>query len=242
MRIILESELEKQVWEIMMEAHEKWEKSHGHTLQDMMERYFNEVYKDEIEAVVKREVERRLVEKYGEEEYKNLVGFSENEYVTRALESAGVEDWDEDKMDEMKDELRKKYRNLQEELAEDEEFLTAEVDFKISDMYLTFFNAPEKLTVIYNGEVIQGEKAGEQYKEPENNEKEFLRKIELQAELNRLRYGGNSRPVSEWAMIVSAHIGHLMESIMAADNAEIEKEIFHAAAPMLELYKELKAV
>ena len=67
----------------------------------------------------------------------------------------------------------------------------------------------------------------------------FLKKVELQAEINRLKHGDGSRRPEEWAMIAAAHMGHLMEAVMKKDAAAIEKELLHVTAPLLELYSEV---
>lgn len=44
----------------------------------------------------------------------------------------------------------------------------------------------------------------------------------------------------KWAMIAVVHIGHLTEAVMEGDNAKVERELLHVAAPLLELYLTLK--
>ncbi len=73
----------------------------------------------------------------------------------------------------------------------------------------------------------------------ENQKNEFLKKIALQAELNRYAHGEGNRIPEEWVMIVQVHIGHLFEAIMKKDKEKIEKEILHVAAPLMELYQEV---
>ena len=67
----------------------------------------------------------------------------------------------------------------------------------------------------------------------------FLKKIELQAEINRMQHSDDRRPLQDWTMIAATHMGHLFEAVMKNDQAEIEKEILQIAAPLLELYQEL---
>ena len=68
----------------------------------------------------------------------------------------------------------------------------------------------------------------------------FLKKVELQAEINRMRHGDDRRTLYVWAMIAATHMGHLFEAVLQNDQAEIEKEILQIAAPLLEMYEELE--
>ena len=68
----------------------------------------------------------------------------------------------------------------------------------------------------------------------------FLKKVELQAEINSMQHGDDRRTLQVWAMIAGTHMGHLFEAVMQNDTAEIEKEILQIAAPLLEMYNELK--
>lgn len=43
-----------------------------------------------------------------------------------------------------------------------------------------------------------------------------------------------------WAMIVTAHAGHLAEAVMEGDDAKVERELLHVAAPLLEIFLILK--
>ena len=68
----------------------------------------------------------------------------------------------------------------------------------------------------------------------------FLTKVGMQAEINRMRHGDNRLTVQMWAMIAATHMGHLFEAVLRDDEAEVEKEILQIAAPLLEMYEELK--
>lgn len=152
MKVILENELEKWAWDVMMSAHYKWEKNHGSVLQDQISWWFEDLYKDEREEAVKQEVERRLRDNWDDD-----YGLSEDEYVARVLADLD-DDWDEDEKKTYEDELREEYKLLQDDIADDREDLTETVKDELRDVYYTFFNAPEKLTVIFNSEVIQSER------------------------------------------------------------------------------------
>lgn len=67
----------------------------------------------------------------------------------------------------------------------------------------------------------------------------FLKNIELQAITNRLAKGDSRRSAEDWVMIVGKHLGDLIGAVMEKDKAKIEKEIFHVAAPLMELYMEV---
>ena len=151
MKIILENEIEKWAWDVMMRAHYKWEKNYGRGLQDQMDWYFEELYKEETDKAIKDEIDRRLRDNWGDD-----YGINEEEYVANGLKVVGdLEDWNEDDITEMKNELREEYEVLQEDIAEEREMLTFTVEEELRSLYYTFFNAPEKLTVIFNGETIQ---------------------------------------------------------------------------------------
>lgn len=143
MKIILESELEKYAWEMMMAAHYKWEKNHGDSLREQMDWYFDDLHEKETDKLVNEEVERRLRDEFGEEFF-----VSEDEYVASGLEHDEANH---------EDELREEYRRVQADIAGARKYMSAEVRDELRAFYYTFFTAPEMLTVIYNGKVIQGE-------------------------------------------------------------------------------------
>lgn len=67
----------------------------------------------------------------------------------------------------------------------------------------------------------------------------FLRKVELQAQMNRLMKGDHDLPMEKWAMIAGEHMGHLFSAVMADDRDKVERELLHVVAPLLELYQEI---
>lgn len=67
----------------------------------------------------------------------------------------------------------------------------------------------------------------------------FLRKVELQAQMNRLAKGDHDLPMEKWAMIAGEHMGHLFSAVMANDRDKVERELLHVTAPLLELYQEI---
>lgn len=73
----------------------------------------------------------------------------------------------------------------------------------------------------------------------ENMKASFLSKVTIQAETNRLVKGEQSLPMEQWAMIAGEHMGHLFSAVMAGDRDEVEKELLHVVAPLLELYQEM---
>ncbi|MCL6479350.1 MAG: hypothetical protein K6T65_13240 [Peptococcaceae bacterium] len=151
MKIVLESELELRAWSVMMEAHRLWEKNQGTLLRDMVDWYFSDILRGDTEDMIKREVERLLREGWPEE-----YGVSEDEYVKNGLD--GFEDLDEVKKKELENDLREEYKFAQEEIAEEREVLNEVVENELRKFYHTFFNAPEKLIVICEGEVVSKEK------------------------------------------------------------------------------------
>jgi len=153
MKVILETELERYAWSIMVSAHYKWEKNNGSLLHDQMERYFNDIYKEETEEAIKKEVERHLRDKYGEEFF--VTG---EQYVKSGLESYSGDDLSNGEKKKLEQELRQEHREVNEDISWEREDLPDDMRCKLHQIYYTFFNAPEKLTVLYNGEVIQDEK------------------------------------------------------------------------------------
>ncbi len=155
MQIILENELEKFAWGIMMEAHYKWEKNHGDSLSYQVEWYFEDLLKEETDKAINEEIERRerrLRDKFGEEFF-----VSEDEYVKSELEGDADYDLTDEERQELEQDYREDYRAVREDIDSEVEYLPVEVKDNLRNIYYTFFNAPETLTVIFNGEVIQGE-------------------------------------------------------------------------------------
>jgi len=74
----------------------------------------------------------------------------------------------------------------------------------------------------------------------EEAKKELIKKVELQVTINRMQHGEESRTPEEWSMIAGTHMGHLLDAAMKKDAAAIEKEILHVAAPIIELFEEIR--
>jgi len=74
--------------------------------------------------------------------------------------------------------------------------------------------------------------------------KDFLKKTLLQAELNRMHHGDpeadEKRPPVDWGLIAAEHFGHLMAALREDSVHEIEKEILHVSAVLLELHDSLQ--
>jgi len=153
MKIILESELEKCAWEIMMIAHHKWKRNYGGLLSDYVDWYFEELYKDETDNVVKAEVERQLRDEFGEEFF-----VSKDEYVKSELKGYALDELTDQERQELEQEFREDYGRVWKKIDAKRECLLEYVRQKLRGVYHTFFNGPQRLTVIYNGEVIQGVK------------------------------------------------------------------------------------
>ncbi|RYD01503.1 hypothetical protein N752_29830 [Desulforamulus aquiferis] len=163
MKIILENEMEKQAWEIMMSAHYKWEKNHGYTLQDAMSFCFDVIYNEEVKKMITEEVEIRLIDTYGKEYF-----CSEDEFILQYIDEH-IDYWNDDSyyepfdFQEIAEEISdwiQDYRDTSKEIDEEKETLKEDVRDELRLFYYTFFNAPEDLTVEFNGEVIQ------QYQDP----------------------------------------------------------------------------
>lgn len=76
----------------------------------------------------------------------------------------------------------------------------------------------------------------------EEAKKDFLKKVELQVQINRMQHGEGGRRPEEWAMIAGTHMGHLLDAVMIRDASAIEKELLHVAAPIIELFEEISKV
>lgn len=149
MKVILENELEKWAWDVMMSAHRKWEKNHGSVLRDQMNWYFEDIYKEEKEKMIKEEVERRLRECWGDDFW-----LGKEEYIVKGL--ANYEGWDEDDKKSIENDLWTEHEVMNEDISNDRKEIMNEVEDELREMYYAFFNAPENLTVYYDGEVVQG--------------------------------------------------------------------------------------
>lgn len=152
MIIVLESELEKYAWEVMISAHYKWVKNHARPLGDQLDWYFNDIYKKETEEAVKKEIERQLRYEFGEEFF-----VSEEDYVKCGLEADCYKELDDQQRQQLEQDLHEEYKEVQELISEESEYKPDEVRHMLYLIYNTFFISPEKLTVMYNGEIIQGE-------------------------------------------------------------------------------------
>lgn len=155
MRIVLENEMEKQLWSILLVAHHKWEKNHGSSIREQMEWYFFDLYKEETDQMIAGEATARLMEDYGPEGL-DVIGVSEEQYIQKGLDNR-KEDFGltEEESDRLKIELAEEYRDLVEDYETDKEVKEEAVRDEIISFYYRFFNAPETLTVEYKGEIIQ---------------------------------------------------------------------------------------
>ncbi|SFR14988.1 hypothetical protein [Desulfoscipio geothermicus] len=151
MKVILENELEKYAWEVMMAAQHKWKRNHGGVLCDQLDWYFEELYKEETDNIIKAEVERRLRDEFGEEFF-----VSKDEYVKSELKGYALDELTDKARQELEQEFREDYERVWEQIDDKREYLLEHVRQKLRGVYHTFFNGPQRLTVIYNGEVIQG--------------------------------------------------------------------------------------
>ena len=142
MKIILESELEKKAWGIMMGAHYKWEKNNGDSLRDQMEWHFFDLNRDDVKAMIDEEAHRRV-----KENWDNVL----------SLETQ-LDGYLEDSADDgvSREELVEEYERLRGEILEDLEDEKVAVEEDLRRLYSSFFNAPERLTVVYQ-EVVQGD-------------------------------------------------------------------------------------
>ena len=170
MKIILESELERYAWEEMIPALTRWERHNGRTLRDYMEWWMEDLNKDQTEAAIKAEVERRLEDEYSDD----LNTTEEEEYVAAAMsrhEDPDKLDYDlatlvenpEEERERMRKErqewaaeYRQEYRDLQAEIADRREELMEEIKEKLRRTYCMFFSDLEDLTILFDGEVIHG--------------------------------------------------------------------------------------
>ena len=155
MKVILENELERWAWGVMISAHYKWAKNHGRSLQNHMDWWFEELCKDERNEATKQEIERRSRDEFGEEYF-----VTEDEYVKSGLKAYNDDDFtNEEEKRKLEQELREEYREVQKDISEMRERLPIEVEHKLRQIYYTFFITPENLTVVYNDEIIQGKNA-----------------------------------------------------------------------------------
>ncbi|SFF97572.1 hypothetical protein SAMN05660649_00291 [Desulfotomaculum arcticum] len=157
MKVILENELEKCAWEIMMAAQHKWKRNYGSLMCDHLDFYFEDIYKEEADKAVNEEVERRLRDEFGEEFF---VG--KDEYVKSELEGYALDELTDEERQELEREFCDDYKYVWEQIEDEREYLLEDVRQKLRGVYYTFFNGPQRLTIVYNGEVIQGGDAGQE--------------------------------------------------------------------------------
>ncbi len=150
MIIILENELEKQAWQIMLEAHHKWEKNHGDSLRQMMDWYFFDLCHDKVKEIIEKEARKRMNEKW-----KHIIN------LETTLEEYLAECAEECKNDGVtRRELVEDYEHLRGKILwalEDEKVVIKE---DLRNLYYSFFNAPESLTVIVKSQNKEEQKQG----------------------------------------------------------------------------------
>ncbi len=138
MKVILENELEKWAWEIMLEAHQKWEKNHGDCLRRQMDWYFFNLFHDQVKEMIESEAPKRVNEKW-----KHIISLDTtlDEYLAECQEEC-------EKDGVTRRELVEAYEHLRGKILwalEDEKVAVKE---DLRRLYSSFFNAPESLTVI----------------------------------------------------------------------------------------------
>jgi len=156
-KIILENEMERQLWSILLVAHYKWEKNHGSSIRDQMEWYFFDLYKEETDQMIAKEVAARLMEDYGPEGF-DIIGVTEEQYIQKGLDNHEEEGLTEEEMERFKIELAEEYRDIVKDYETDKEVKEEDVREEIKNLYYMLYNAPENLTVEYKGEIIQRSK------------------------------------------------------------------------------------
>ncbi|MTI80062.1 MAG: hypothetical protein FH758_04115 [Firmicutes bacterium] len=150
MKIILENKMEEYAWEIMMAAHYKWEKNHGDVLRDQMDWYFNDIYKEETQELIRKEVEKRLIGDYGSEGF-DVIGVSKVMYVAKGLfNHKDNPHTAPENIEQFKQELAEEYQDIREEYEQQRKWATIRLEEELNSIYYTFFNAPEELTVLVN--------------------------------------------------------------------------------------------
>lgn len=157
MKIILENEMEKEAWKIMLAAHYKWEKNHGDSIRDQMEWYVFDIYKEETDQMIAKEVGLRLLADYGPDGL-DVMGVSEAMYVSLGM--LNNQDWlkdvTEEEYREFEKELAEEYQGIVEDYRWDKERVEEKVKEDLTNVYYNIFNAPENLRVEYCGQIIQG--------------------------------------------------------------------------------------
>lgn len=157
MKVILENELERYAWDVMMNAQRKWIRNQGSSLVDYLDWHFEELHKEETDNAVKKEVEQRLRDKFGDEFF-----VSEDEYVKAELEGYALDKLADEERQGLEQNFREDYVQVRRLIDDERELLTEYVRLILRDLYLNYFIKLEKMTVIYNGEVIQGADNGQE--------------------------------------------------------------------------------
>jgi hypothetical protein len=154
MRIVLENEMERRLWPILLAAHYKWEKNYGVSIRGQMEWYFFELYKDETDKLIEAEVQRRISEEYGD---LDILGVSKEMYVAQALFNFDDElfCWGKDEYEYFIRDAEDEYDSIRGDFEDSMETIPEDVKEQLASFYYNFFNAPESLTVEHNREGIQ---------------------------------------------------------------------------------------
>ncbi len=137
MKIILENEMERKAWDIILEAHYKWEKNHGDEIRNQMEWYFFDLYKEETDQMIAKETGKRLFEDYGPDGL-DVIGVSEAMHISRGM--LNNEDWLKDvtktERQEFEKELVEEYQSFTEDFQWDKERIEEKVRDDLSNVYI----------------------------------------------------------------------------------------------------------
>ncbi|MTI84348.1 MAG: hypothetical protein FH756_10685 [Firmicutes bacterium] len=139
MKIILKNELEKWAWQIMLEAHYKWEKNYGDSLRQQMDWYFFDLLGDQVKKRIESEARKRV-----KENWEHTIGLETtlDEYLYECAEECendGV----------TREELVEDYEHLRGLILQHFEDEKEAVEEDLRRLYSSLFNAPESLTVVY---------------------------------------------------------------------------------------------
>jgi len=155
MKVILENELEKWAWELMMTDHCKWDKKNGSNLMEQMDWYFFDLHKDETEQMINKDVNAQLADDYGPEGF-NFAEVTEEEYVQDGLEYHKDDGMTKQEQEKLKAELASEYWETLAEYKDKKRSIRDEIRLQLYGIYRTFICVPKKLTVVYYSEVFQG--------------------------------------------------------------------------------------
>ncbi|MCG9969974.1 hypothetical protein L9W92_18450 [Pelotomaculum terephthalicicum JT] len=91
-----------------------------------------------------------------------LFNVTEEQFVKKSLNNYKKNSLTKQEFEQLKYELAEDYRDFVDDYKTDKECQEEVIRQELRSFYNTFFNAPENLTVVYKGKIIQGKSSREE--------------------------------------------------------------------------------